>query len=121
MKFRILLENRKNGEEAVIEMPANASLESISSKIKVAFRLPYADYAWHRYILRGATYVPEEHIIAEEEIVWESGLRPGIYRCSDDIPLSRAFTTLGSAFLYMQDESFWGDYQVRCTLLERVE
>ena len=46
MKFRILLENRKNGEEAVIEMPANASLESISSKIKVAFRLPYADYAW---------------------------------------------------------------------------
>lgn len=121
MKFKILLENRKNGDEAVIEMPAHARLESISPKIKVALRLPYTDNACHRYILHGATYVPEEHIISEEEIVWEAGLKPGRYRCSDDISLSRAFTTLGSAFLYMQDEFFWGDNQVRCTLIGRTE
>ncbi|MBQ9362872.1 MAG: hypothetical protein IJT97_05540 [Bacteroidaceae bacterium] len=120
MKFKILLENRKNGDKAVIEMPARARLESISPKIKVAFHLPYTDNARHRYILRGATYVPEEHIISEEEMQWEAGLRPGIYRCSDDIPISRAFTSLGSAFLYMQDEFFWGDYQVRCTLIGRI-
>ena len=121
MKYRILLENRKNGEEAVIEMPARARLEQSSAKIKTTLRLLYTDYAWHRYLLRGATYVPDEHFEAEQEIVWESGLKPGRYRCSDDTPLCRAFTTLGSAFLYMQDESFWGDYQVRCTLIDRIE
>ncbi len=120
MKFKILLENRKNGEKAVIEMPASAKLEEISPKIKMALRLPYTDYACHRYILRGATYVPQEHLVSEQEIVWESGLKSGIYRSSDNINLYNAFTSLGSAFLYMQDENFWGDYKVRCTLLARV-
>lgn len=123
MNYKILLEkieNRKITEQVVIEMPAHSRLEEISPRIKVAFRLPYTDNAWHRYIMRGATYVPKEHLIAEPEIQWECGISPGAYRCSDYIRLNRAFTTLGSGFLYMQDHHFWGQYRVRCTLLERV-
>ena len=119
MKYVILLENLENGDKITIEVPARMRLESLSVKIKMALHLPYTDYAWHRFILRGATYVPEEHLICEPDMLWEYDINPGRYRCSEDISLERAFTSLGSAIRYRQDDRSC-IYDVMCTFLKRI-
>ena len=119
MKYVILLENRENGDQAIVEAGARGRLESLSPKIKVALRLPYTDYAWHRFVLRGITYVPDEHLICEPDMLWEYEINPGPYRSSEDISIERAFTSLGSAILYRQDDSST-THTVWCTLLKRL-
>ena len=123
MKYQILLEDRKNGREALIECPANMPLEELSVKIKVELQLPYCDYNYHRFCYRGKTYVPAEHTMSEEEIYWEcTGYYYGGFRSSLYTRLKNAFTVRGSAINYFQDdESCRNRYKVRCTLLDIIE
>jgi len=121
MKYQILLEDRRNGRTALIECPASMVLEELSVKIKLELRLPLCDRGWHRFLLQGRTYVPWDHILAEPEIIWECTERyPTGYRSSEKIRLKQAFTVLGSAITYFQDEHWSNAYKVRCTLVERV-
>ena len=89
-------------------------------QIKVALQLPYVDHACHRFVARGITYVVSEHMISEQEIIWENDRNPGRYRCSEKISIERVFTTLGSSIKYYQDTWYVGTYDIRCTLLKRV-
>lgn len=66
MKYQILLEDRTNGRQALIECPANMPLEELSVKIKVELNLPLCDNGWHRFLYRGKVYVPDEHVIASQ-------------------------------------------------------
>ena len=120
MNYLIKVENLKNGDEAIIKASARACVETLSPKIKVALDLPYVDHACHRFVARGVTYVVEEHMISEPEIIWENDRNPGRYRCSDRISIERVFTTLGSCIKYYQDTGFMGKYNIRCTFLQRV-
>lgn len=119
MKYQILLEDRQTGREALIECPANMSLEELSVKIKVELQLPYCDYDYHRFCFKGKTYVPEDHLMSEAEIYWEcTGHYYGGYRSSTRARLKTAFTVLGSAINYFQDSCIHNRYKVRCTLLK---
>lgn len=120
MTYVIKLENLENGDEATIMAPARSCVETLCPKIKMALKLPYVDYACHRFVARGTTYVVEEHMISEQEIIWENDRNPGHYRCSERISIERIFTTLGSSIKYYQDGSWMGMYNIRCTLLKRV-
>lgn len=119
MRYTIKLENLETGREAFITVSARMSVENLSPKIKVALDLPYTDCGWHRFVARGTTYIMDEHIIAEQEILWECNIRPGHYRSSDRISVERIFTCLGSSILYIQDGS-WDRDRVRCTFVERI-
>ena len=120
MMYLLKLENLKNGQEAFITVSARASVESLSPRIKVALQLPYTDRGWHRFVARGTTYIMEELIIAEQEIMWENDNKPGHYRCSDHISVGRIFTCLGSSILYTQDGSWAKEQKVRCTFVQRI-
>lgn len=120
MKYRLLLTNRRTGDETEIIVPARLPLEALSVKIKLEMHLPLTDWCCHRFLSRGVVYVPEEHTISEPEIIFESGRFAGYYDCSDHIRLNRVFTVLGSAVTYCQDTDWANDYKVRCTLLERL-
>ena len=118
--------------QSTVSLVANNSSkvapETRRKVIDAARRLGYTLHPRNKRLMIGVIISRMNPIKSWQQMVLSS-LKREIYDrqyrmeiiCSDDIPLSRAFTTLGSAFLYMQDESFWGDYQVRCTLLERVE
>lgn len=120
MQYVIRIENLKNGDEATIVASARSSVETLCPKIKMALKLPYVDHACHRFVARGFTYVVEEHMISESEIIWENDQKPGPYRCSEKISIERIFTCLGSTIKYYQDDSWWGRYNILCTLLKRV-
>lgn len=121
MKYQILLSDRYNGREALIECPANMFLEELSAEIKVALQLPYYDKAWHRFLCRGHVYVIDERVLSEPESLWEAGLPYDEgYRSSERIRLNRIFTVLGSSITYLQDGRFVNDYKVRCTLVRRI-
>ena len=121
MKYQILLEDRKNGRKALIECPANMLLEELSVKIKVELCLPLCDRQWHRFLYRGRTYVPEDHLVIETEMRWESTQKnpPTLYN-SEMVRLKQLYTVLGSAIMYHQDDYIMGKYRVRCTLVARV-
>lgn len=121
MKYQILLEDRMKGRKALIECPANMPLEELSVKIKVELRLPLCDRGWHRFLFKGKTYVPLDHILAEPEIYWEStGRYIGGFRVSEKVRLKQLYTVLGSAIVYHQDDHIMGEHKVRCTLVARV-
>lgn len=125
MKYQILLSDRKSGREALVECRSDMVLEELSVKIKVEMQLPYTDNGYHRFLFRGRTYVIDEHLISEPEIRLESTERyDDCYRSSETIRLDRCFTVLGSAITYFQDDLCCGGchnaYQVRCTLVARV-
>lgn len=120
MKLLIKIENLKNGQETTIMVSAHACVETLCPKIKVALQLPYVDHACHRFVARGITYVVSEHMISEQEIIWENDRNPGRYRCSEKISIERVFTTIGSSIKYYQDTWYVGTYDIRCTLLKRV-
>ena len=121
MKYQILLEDRMKGRKALIECPANMPLEELSVKIKVELRLPLCDRGWHRFLFKGKTYVPSDHILAEPEIYWEcTGRHIGGFRVSDRVRLKHIYTVLGSAITYLQDEHIVNEHKVRCTLVGRV-
>lgn len=120
MKYRLLLTNTADGEEREIIVPANLPLEHLSPKIKVEFQLPYCDYGWHRFLSHGTAYIIKEHLIAEQEIRFESNLYVGRYRCSDWARLKNTFTVLGSVITYIQEASGVNEYKIRITLLERI-
>lgn len=121
MKYQILLSDRKNGREALIECPANMVLEELSVKIKIELQLPYTDYGYHRFLFRGNTYIIDDHLWSEPEYLWEvTGHYDFHYKCSERIRLNRCFTVLGSAITYMQDGTWYNEYKVRCTLVARV-
>ena len=120
MQYVIRIENLKNGDEATIVASARSSVETLCAKIKMALKLPYVDHACHRFVARGFTYVVEEHMISEPEIIWENDRKPGPYRCSERMSIGRIFTTLGSSIKYYQDDGCVGSYNIRCTLLKRV-
>lgn len=120
MNYLIKIENLKNGQETTIMAPAHACVETLCPKIKIALNLPYVDHACHRFVSHGTTYVVSEHMISEQEIIWENGRNPGRYRCSEKISIERVFTTLGSSIKYYQDTGFFKEYDIRCTLLKRV-
>lgn len=121
MKYQILLCDRETGREAQIECPASMFLEELSVKIKVAMQLPYSDGGYHRFLCRGHIYVMGEHVMSEPEMRWEAGLSyDDGYRSSDQLPLSRIFTVIGSSITYLQDGSSVNKYKVRCTLIQRI-
>lgn len=122
MKYQILLSDRNSGREALIECPSNMVLEELSAKIKVEMQLPYTDNGYHRFVLRGNTYVIDEHLTSEPEMRWEAtDIYDDHYRSSERIRLSRCFTVLGSALTYLQDShTGCNTYKVRCTLLARA-
>lgn len=121
MKYQILLEDRMKGRKALIECPANMPLEELSVKIKVELRLPLCDRGWHRFLFKGKTYVPLDHILAEPELYWEStGRYIGGFRVSERVRLKHLYTALGSAIVYHQDDHIIGEHKVRCTLVARV-
>lgn len=119
MKYKIRLENLENGQEAMLEVPAHLCVETLSHKIKMALNLPYTDHAWHRFVARGITYVVNERVVTEPELLKEYGIRPGRYRSSERISIERIFTSIGSSIQYRQDKS-WGMYVIRCTFLQRI-
>ena len=120
MYYLIKLENLKTGDEATIMAPSHACVETLCPKIKIALRLPYVDHACHRFVARGVTYVVSEHMISEQEIIWENDRNPGCYRCSERISIAKIFTCIGSSIKYYHDTSWWCAYNIRCTLLKRV-
>lgn len=121
MKYQILLEDRMKGRKALIECPANMLLEELSVKIKLELHLPLCDREWHRFLFKGKTYVPFNHILAEPEIFWEcTGKRIGGFRRSDNVRLKHVYTVLGSVIMYHQDDNIIGEHKVRCTLIKRV-
>lgn len=120
MKYRLLLTNRNNGDEAEVIVPARLPLEELSVKIKLELGLPLTDWGCHRFLAQGTTYVPGGHKISEPEIIYECGRSPGYYRTADWTRLDRVFTVLGSSVTYFQDNSWANYYKVRCTLLERI-
>jgi hypothetical protein len=120
MKYLIKLENLKNGDEAIIQASAHSCVETLSPQIKMVLNLPYVDHACHRFVARGVNYVVKEHMISEQEIIWENDRNPGCYRCSEKISIERIFTTIGSSIKYYQDTWYVGTYDIRCTLLKRV-
>ena len=122
MKYQILLEDRTNGRQALIECPANVPLEELSVKIKVELNLPLCDNDWHRFLYRGKVYVPDEHVIVEPEIIWEStGKYCYCFRSSERVRLKHLYTVLGSAIVYKQDDKvFHNEHIVRCTLVGRI-
>lgn len=122
MKYQILLEDRTNGRQALIECPANIPLEELSVKIKVELNLPLCDNGWHRFLYRGKVYVPDEHVIAEPEIIWEcTGKYYHCFRSSERVRLKHLYTVLGSAIVYRQDDKvFHNEHKVRCTLVGRI-
>lgn len=119
MKYQILLSDRNSGREALIECPSNMVLEELSAIIKVQMQLPYTDYGWHRFLLKGKVYVINEHIMAEPETIWAAtGHYDDNYRSSENIRLRNCFTVLGSSFVYCQDG--YPKHKVRCTLTARL-
>ena len=122
MKYQILLEDRTNGRQALVECPANMPLEELSVKIKVELNLPLCDHDWHRFLYRGKVYVPDEHVIVEPEIIWEStGKYCYCFRSSERVRLKHLYTVLGSAIVYKQDDKvFHNEHIVRCTLVGRI-
>ena len=120
MKYKIKLENLKTGEVAFITARANEKAEVLCPKIKVALHLPYTDYGRHRFVARGYTYVIEERVMWEPEILWEYDLKPGPYRSSERITVERIFTTIGSSILYIQDGHWAKEQQIRCTFVQRI-
>ena len=122
MMYQILLEDRTNGREALIECPANMLLEELSVRIKLELNLPLSDYGWHRFLYRGMVYVPDEHATAEPEIIWEcTGKYHHCYRSSETVRLKHLYTVLGSAIVYRQDDrGFDNEHKVRCTLVGRI-
>ncbi len=118
--YKIKLENLKTGEEAFIMARANEKAEVLCPKIKVALHLPYTDYGHHRFVARGVTYVIEERVEWEPEILWEYDLRPGPYRSSERITVERIFTTLDSSILYIQDGIWANEQKIRCTFVQRI-
>ena len=69
MKYRILLTNKANGDEAEVIVPSHTPLEDLSVKIKLEMHLPYSDGGWHRFLVGGAAYMPEMHCVAEPEML----------------------------------------------------
>lgn len=118
MKYRLLLTDMVNGGQSEIVVPAHLLLEDLSAKLKVELQLPLCDHGWHRFIARGATYVINEHLSCEEDMIFEAGLTPGRHRSSERERLWTVFTVLGSAVTYIQD----GDRNIkaRITLLQRI-
>lgn len=121
MIYKIKLENLETGDIAYITARANEKAEVLSPKIKMALSLPYLDYGNHRFVSHGFTYVINEHVGWEQEILWEYDLRPGPYRSSERTTVQRIFTSLGSSILYTQDGRNWAkEYKVRCTFVQRI-
>lgn len=120
MKYRIFLENKMNGDEAEVIVPARWPLEEMGVKIKLEMHLPLCDGGWHKFLVRGTAYMPDGLHVAEEEILWECGVYPGRYESSSYMRLNRAFTTLQSSITYVQSNHHGPDYKIRCTLLERI-
>ncbi|MBR4782600.1 MAG: hypothetical protein IK023_01780 [Bacteroidaceae bacterium] len=122
MIYRFLLRNTKTGETAYIEAPAHWPLESLSPKIKVAMHLPYTDNEFHRFLLNGTVYVTKRMEDVLTEWMYEQDGPPYYdenYRCSEYLPLRRAFTTLGSAVNYIQNYLFCYN-KIHVTLVERI-
>ena len=122
MKYQIFLEDRTKGRQILNESPANMPLEELSVKIKVELSLPLCDNGWHRFLYRGKVYVPDEHVSAEPEIVWEcTGKYHHCFRSSERVRLKHLYTVLGSAIVYKQDDKvFHNEHIVRCTLVGRI-
>ncbi|MBQ2595717.1 MAG: hypothetical protein II578_03525 [Bacteroidaceae bacterium] len=119
--YEMELRNMRTGDVAVVTLRADARLEELSPKIKLALSLPLVDRKWHRFLLNGAAWVPEEHVELEPEMLWEAEVPPERpYYSSDRVRLRRMFTTLGSAFVYAQSRDYLPPIMVRCTLLRRL-
>ena len=123
--MKYLLELKHLSDVVELEADADSKLEELSSRIKVAFDLPYDDYDDHEFCFEGHKYVPEDMVDRVREFrfeTWEpdDGREEpdwfDLYRSSDDITLKDAFTVLGSAINYHQ-----GYTTVRITLLDRDE
>ena len=122
MKYRILLTNKANGDEAEVIVPSHTPLEDLSVNIKLEMHLPYSDGGWHRFLVGGAAYMPEMHCVAEPEMLEESGVKTvRSYRPSESVSLADVFTVLQSGVTYNQDEGSFTTHKVSCTLLERLE
>lgn len=115
------LRNMRTGDIAIVTLGASTRLEELSPKIKLALSLPLVDRKWHRFLLNGAAWVPEEHVELEPEMLWETEVRPERpYYSSDRVRLRRMFTTIGFAFVYRQDCGLQPPFTVRCTQLRRL-
>ena len=122
MKYRIKLTNKANGDEAEVIVSSHTPLEDLSVNIKLEMHLPYSDGGWHRFLVGGATYMPEMHCVAEPEMLEESGVKTvRSYRPSESVSLADVFTVLQSGVTYIQDEGSFTTHKVSCTLLERIE
>lgn len=106
-----------------MEADSESMLEELSARIKVAFDYSYDDYDCHEFSFAGHRYVPADMVGAVSEMMFEtweptseSEEEPDwfeMYR-SSDIPLSEAFTVIGSAIRYKQ-----GYRTARITLVGR--
>ena len=94
-----------------LEADSESKLEELSSRLKVAFDLRYDDMGNHKFCFEGHVYVPGDMLDAVREVSFETWdpddtrEEPDwyeLYRSSDDITLSEAFTVLGSAIKYKQ-------------------
>ena len=115
MIYKFQLKNTKTGETAEIEAPSHWTLESLSPKIKVAMRLPYNDYEYHRFHCNGKAYMTDREIELTHEYMhshWPCGWRCGH---SESMKIHNIFTPLGSAVNYRQ-----GSARIHCTLIERI-
>ena len=120
MRYRLLLTNTVNGEEAEIVVPSYLPLEELSHKIKLELDLPLCDNGWHRFQSLGTVYVIDEHLLAETEWLTKCNLYVGRYRSSERIRLKHVFTGIGSAITYIQDdENFFYIFKIRVTLVKR--
>ena len=122
MKYRILLTNKANGNDAEVIVPSSMPLEDLSVNIKLEMHLPYTDGGWHRFLVGGVAYMPEMHCVAEPEMLEESSIATVRSYCpSESVSLAEVFTVLHSAVTYTQDDGSFTIHKITCTLVERLE
>lgn len=134
MKYLIKLEDRRKSREVTIECPARITLEDLNCKIKSEFHLPCTGERGHYFQMNGKVYVTDHAIIQK---IWGNYgdvwfplsfdiqrrinyPREKDVRMSWRFNLSQVFTTKGSVIVFVQ-ENYSDGYEIRCTLIDRIE
>ena len=126
MTYLLKIEGNFGHEAVELRADSESMLEELSARIKTAFELPYTDHGDHEFNFRAHKYVPSDEVDATREMMFETwdpdpeykGEEPDWFEMyqSSDIPLSEAFTVLGSTIVYTQ-----GGFKARIELVGREE
>ena len=125
--LHIQLQDTFTDEKMEITVPATMLIAEFADEVRKEMNLPYtASVRFRQLISNGRVYMQEEAIPAFVDNLWEGGDDPAdpdktadIYDEDFYIPekgvcVDELFTVTGSSCRYIQ-----GDFEIRCTLIER--